>query len=108
MRMEHEMAAKMVKCAKLGQELPGIDEATPSGRQALKMCLLIGGPELRQRVLDTISAQAWAMWTDYMRMVINEFRLDPTSDQANQVLGHFMDEFLFGRQREIPGFVPPE
>jgi Fe-S cluster biosynthesis and repair protein YggX len=102
------MAAKTVKCAKLGQELPGIDETTPSGRQALKMCMLIGGPELRQRVLDSISAQAWEMWTDYMRMVINEFRLDPTSDEANRVLGQIMQEFFFGRQPEIPDFVPPE
>ncbi len=105
-RLEHDMAAKIVKCAKLGQELPGIDETTPSGRQALKMCLLIGGPALRQRVLDTISAQAWEMWTDHMRMIINEFRLDPTSDESNQVLGQFMEDFFFGPQREVPGYVP--
>jgi Fe-S cluster biosynthesis and repair protein YggX len=105
---EQEMAAKTVKCAKLGEELPGIDEATPAGRQALKMCLLIGGPELRQRVLENVSARAWEMWTDQMRMIINEYHLDPTSDASNTVLGRFMEEFFFGRPEEIPNYVPPE
>ncbi len=46
------------------------------------------------------------MWTDHMRMIINEFRLDPTSDESNQVLGQFMEDFFFGPQREVPGYVP--
>ena len=78
------MAAKTIKCAKLGRELPSIDETTPEGSQALRMCLLFGGAELRRRIHDQISAEAWGMWTDHMRMIMNEYRLDPTSDEAQR------------------------
>jgi Fe-S cluster biosynthesis and repair protein YggX len=47
------------------------------------------------------------MWTDYMRMVMNEYRLDPTSDEANAILREHMEEFFFGQQRDIPGYVAP-
>jgi Fe-S cluster biosynthesis and repair protein YggX len=102
------MAAKTVKCAKLKQELPGIDPDTPEGDRALRMALLIGGPEMQQRVRESISARAWEMWTDHMLMVVNEFRLDPTSDEANRVLKPHMEAFLFGDPTQIPGYVPPE
>ncbi len=101
------MAARSVHCAKLKRELPGIDEQAPAGSQALRMCLLFGGPELRQRVQEHISAQAWEMWTDHMRMVINEFRLDPTSDAATGVLREHLEAFLFGRAKDVPNYVPP-
>lgn len=102
------MAARTVKCVKLGQELPGLDEATPAGRQALKMALLLGGREMQQRVRDHISAQGWQMWTEFMLMVINEYRLDPTSDASNAVLKEHMEAFLFGQAKQIDNYVPPE
>ena len=102
------MAAKTVKCVKLKQELPGLDPDTPEGDRALKMAMLIGGPELRQRVHDAVSAKAWQMWTDYMLMVVNEYQLDPTSDEANKVLKPHMEAFFFGQQAQIPGYLPPE
>jgi Fe-S cluster biosynthesis and repair protein YggX len=102
------MAAKLVKCAKLGQELPGIDETTSTGDQALRMCRLFGGAALAQRVHENVSARAWEMWTDYMRMVINEYRLNPTSDEANEILRQHMEDFLFGRAQEIPNYLAPE
>lgn len=101
------MAQRMVQCAKLGKELPGLDESTADGRQALKLAQLIGGSELRERVQNHISADAWKLWKDHMLMVINEFRLDPTSDASNPVLKEHMVEFLFGHGREIPNYVPP-
>jgi len=102
------MSARLVHCAKLKQELPAIDPDTPEGARALKMALLIGGPELRQRISDSVSAQAWNLWTDYMRLVINEYQLDATSDSANEVLRPHMEAFFFGEQKPIPGYRPPE
>ncbi len=102
------MAERMVHCAKLGRELPGLDESTPEGRQALRMALLLGGPELRDRVRDHVSAQAWSLWKDHMRMVINEYRLDPTSDESNAVLREALEQFLFGRAQPVRNWVPPE
>jgi Fe-S cluster biosynthesis and repair protein YggX len=94
-------------CSKLKQELPAIDETSPAGDQALKMSLLLGGPDLRQRVHENVSAQAWEMWRDHMRMVINEYRLDPTADESNEILRAHLVDFLFGAQREVPNYVPP-
>lgn len=102
------MAAKMVKCAKLGRELPAIDPSTPEGDQALKMVLVIAGPEMMKRVQENISAQAYEMWKDHALMVMNEFRLDPTSEQANQILAQYMEQFFFGEQSAIPNYVPPD
>lgn len=102
------MSARLVKCAKLGQELPGLDENTPEGRKALKLALLLGGPETRRRVHDVISAQAWQMWKDHMLMVVNEYRLDASSDQANAILNKHMQAFLFGSGGHVPGYVAPE
>ena len=39
------MAATMVKCAKLGRELPGLDPETAEGRQAMKLATMIAGKE---------------------------------------------------------------
>lgn len=102
------MGQHVVRCAKLGRELPGLDESTPEGGRALRVAQLMGGPELRQRVHDHISAEAWQLWTDFMRMVINEYRLDPTSDASNAVLREHMEAFLFGAGGDIPGYVPPD
>ena len=101
------MAQRMVHCAKLGRELPGIDEGTPEGRQALRMALLLGGVELRDRVRDRVSAEAWNMWRDHMRMVINEYRLDPTSDESNAVLREALEQFLFGPAQAVRNWTPP-
>jgi Fe-S cluster biosynthesis and repair protein YggX len=102
------MPARTVHCAKLGHDLPGLDETTLDGRSALKMALLLGGPALKQRVLENVSADAWKMWKAHMLMVVNEFRLDPTSDQASAVLREHLEAFLFGEGRQVPGYVPPE
>ena len=102
------MAQRTVLCAKLVRELPGLDEASPEGERALKMAQLLGGPEMRQRIRDHISAEAWKLWKDYMLLVVNEFRLDPTSDAANATLREHMEAFLFGSGREVPNYVPPE
>ncbi len=101
------MAAKTVKCAKLGRELPGIDPDTPVGDQALKMVMLIGGRALRDRIAENISAEAMSKWNDHMLMVINEYRLDPTSDDSNPILAQHMEAFFFGEQPDIPNYVPP-
>jgi Fe-S cluster biosynthesis and repair protein YggX len=102
------MAARIVKCAKLGREVPGIDPATPEGDQALKMVLMIAGREMQTRVAENVSAEAWKLWKDHMVMIFNEYRLDPMSDQANEVLKAHMEAFFFGQQADIPNYVPPK
>lgn len=99
--------AKTVHCAKLNQELPGIDAETSEGARALKMALLIGGPEMRDRVEKEVSLQAWDMWTRHMLMLMNEFRLDPQSPESNEAIKPHMHAFFFGEEQQVPGYTPP-
>ena len=54
--------ARTVFCAKLQKELPGLDEAP-------------WPDDLGKRIYDNVSAQAWKMWEDRMKMILNEYRL---------------------------------
>ncbi len=100
--------AKLVHCAKLGRELPGLDPDSPDGSRSLKMVTLIAGPQMMARVRDQISAQAFEGWKGHMLMVMNEFRLDPQSDEANRVLAQQMEAYFFGDRADIPNYVPPQ
>lgn len=102
------MTQKLVRCAKFGQEMPAIDPSSPEGNRWLKMVQLIAGPEMMARVRDSISADAMKRWNDHMVMVINEYRLDPTSDSANAILAQHMEAFFFGEDTQIPNYVPPK
>ncbi len=102
------MAAANVMCAKLKQELPAIDADSSAGARELKMVRLIAGPEMAERVRSSISAKAMEMWKAHMLMCMNEFRLDPTSDEANRMLAMQMEQFFFGGDATIPNYVPPK
>ncbi len=99
--------ATLVKCAKLGKELPGIDTSTAAGNQAARMCAMIGGKALRDRVLASVSMDAYQQWTDHVRMILNEYRLDPTADETNAVLKPYMESFFFGDAKAIDNWTPP-
>ncbi|QOJ15530.1 MAG: oxidative damage protection protein [Planctomycetia bacterium] len=98
----------MVQCAKLGQQLPGLDESTAEGRNALRYALLVGGKALADRIHREISAQAWKQWIDHQVMVINEYRLDPMADESNAILKQHMEAFFFGEQEAVRNYVPPK
>ena len=89
------MAQRMVKCVVLKQELPGLDEAPWSG-------------ELGQRIFESVSQDAWNLWIDRLRMLINEYRLMPANKEHQQVIAQQMEEFFFGGGVQLPpGYVPP-
>ena len=88
------MAERMVKCVKLGKELPGLDEPPWSG-------------ELGQRIYDNVSKEAWKMWLDALRMIINEYRLSPALKEHQQIIAQQMEKFFFGEGSQLPpGYVP--
>ena len=102
------MAQRMVMCAKLSRELPAIDETTNEGEAAAVFLRSLGSEALAKRVLDNVSMEAWKMWTNHLIMVINEYRLDPSSDEANEIIRQQLEEFFFGeRAAQPPGYTPP-
>ena len=102
------MAQRMVKCAKLSQELPGIDESTNEGEAAMVMVRSLGDEALARRIYESISQEAWKMWVGRLTMIMNEYRLDPASPESDEIIKQFMEEFFFGEGAALPpGYVPP-
>jgi Fe-S cluster biosynthesis and repair protein YggX len=64
--------------------------------------------ELGQRVYDNVSMEAWRMWLEHSKMVINEYRLDLASPQAVALLRKQMEDYFFGEGAQLPpDYVPP-
>jgi len=80
---------RMVQCAKLGKELPGVAYKPFDNA-------------LGQRIYDNVSQEAWMMWVEHSKMIVNEYRLDLTSKKAHEVLLEQCEQFFFGE-----GAAPP-
>lgn len=86
---------RTVMCVKLQRELRGLDERPWPG-------------ELGQRIFDHVSAEAWTLWEERMKMILNEYRLMPWQKEAQALVAQHMEEFFFGAGAALPpGYVPP-
>lgn len=86
--------SRLVKCVKLGQELPG-------------MVYKPFANELGQRIYDHVSQQAWTMWLEYSTRIVNEFRLDLGSAAGQKLLLEQAEQYFFGSGgEEPPDYVP--
>lgn len=87
--------ARMVKCVKLQRELPG-------------MPFKPFNDALGERIYNEISMEAWKLWLEHSKMIVNEYRLDLTSSDAHQKLKEQCEQFLFGEGAALPpDYVPP-
>jgi len=86
--------ARTVHCIKLGREAEGLEKPP------------LKGP-MGQKVFEAVSKQAWSMWLEHSKMLINEYRLDLTSEQGQKVWFTEMEKFFWGEGSEAPpDFVP--
>jgi len=87
---------RMVKCVKLGRELPGLDRAPWKGA-------------IGQRVYDNVSKEAWKGWVEHSKMLMNEFRLNPLDPNSQKIMEEQMEQYFFGEGVKAPeGYVPPK
>jgi Fe-S cluster biosynthesis and repair protein YggX len=87
---------RLVQCVKFQRELPGLDEPPWPG-------------ELGQRIHETVSAEAWKLWEERMKMILNEYRLMPWQKEAQELVAKFMEDFFFGEGSALPpDYVPPQ
>jgi Fe-S cluster biosynthesis and repair protein YggX len=64
------------------------------------------GP-LGQRIYDTVSQEAWELWEERMKMILNEYRLMPWQKEAQELVAKHMEEFFFGEGAALPpGYTP--
>jgi Fe-S cluster biosynthesis and repair protein YggX len=87
--------ARMVMCAKLGRELPGLNRPPFGGA-------------LGQRVFENISQQAWQMWQQQSTLLINHYGLNLRDPAAQKFLMEQLEEFFFGDGAQVPADWVPE
>ena len=86
----------LVQCRKLDRELEGFGKAPWPG-------------DIGQRIQDEISCEAWGLWLEHAKMLINEYRLNLGSTEALAFMSEQMEQFLFGDGGQLPpDFVPNE
>lgn len=87
---------RMVTCAKLGRELPGLEKPP------------FPGP-LGERIYEQISAEAYSQWLPHMTILINHYALNPADPETRALLRREMDAFFFGEQpaAQTENLTPP-
>jgi Fe-S cluster biosynthesis and repair protein YggX len=86
--------AKMVECIKLGRQAEGMDRAPFKG-------------ELGDRLFERVSKEAWKQWLEHSKMLINEYRLDLTSESGQRLWMTECEKYFFGEGSSAPAeFVP--
>jgi Fe-S cluster biosynthesis and repair protein YggX len=89
-----QSSGRLVKCVKFQKELPGLDAPPWPG-------------ELGQRIYENVSAEAWRLWEERMKMILNEYRLMPWQREAQELVQKHMEDFFFGEAAALPpGYVP--
>jgi Fe-S cluster biosynthesis and repair protein YggX len=87
---------RMVQCVKFGREMPGLDRVPWKG-------------ELGKRVYESVSKDAWKLWIEHSKMVMNEYRLNPLDPNSQKIMEEQMEFFFFGAGSALPeGYVPPK
>lgn len=86
---------RIVHCVKLKKDLPGLDRLPVQG-------------ELGQKVFDNVSKEAFKMFLDYFKMIVNEYRLDLSNPETDKIFLDQMQEYLFGSGGELPEEYTPE
>jgi Fe-S cluster biosynthesis and repair protein YggX len=86
----------MVQCVKLGREAEGLDKPPIKG-------------ELGQRVFENVSREAWKMWLEHSKILINEYRLNLMSQPHQRIWMTELEKYFFGEGAQLPAeFVAPQ
>lgn len=88
--------SRTVRCIKLDKEAEG-----------LKLPPFPG--ELGKRVYDNVSQEAWQVWLEQQKMLVNENRLNLADPAARKYLLEQTEKYFFGSGVDsATGYVPPE
>ncbi len=94
--MPSQPVTRTVFCVKFQREMPGLDEPPFDN-------------ELGQRIFENVSRDAWAMWMEQCKMILNEYRLNPANRQDQEFIVHQMEQYFFGEGAALPpNYVPPK
>ena len=89
--------ARKVFCVKFQREMEGLGEVPFEGHP------------LGQKIYENVSKEAWKMWLEHMKMLMNEYRLNLGTAEAQEFLLKQMEEYFFGQGAALPpDYVPPQ
>ena len=92
-----ETTGRTVFCVKFQKDMPGLDEVP------------FDNHPLGQRISENVSKEAWKMWLEQMKMIMNEYRLNLGTQEAQEFLLKQMEDYFFGQGAALPpGYVPPQ
>ena len=87
---------RLVHCVKFDKDLPGLDRVPWRG-------------ELGKRVYENVSKDAWKLWVEYSKMLMNEYRLNLGTKEAQDFLLQQMEQYFFGQGAALPpDYVAPQ
>ncbi|HVT92308.1 MAG TPA: oxidative damage protection protein [Bryobacteraceae bacterium] len=91
-----ETSSRTVFCVKFQKDMPGLEEVP------------FDNHPLGQRIYDNVSKEAWRLWLEHMKMIMNEYRLNLGTVEAQEFLLKQMEDYFFGDGAAFPpGYQPP-
>jgi len=93
---DEKPGARKIFCVKFQRQMTGLDEVPFEGHP------------LGQRIYENVSKEAWKLWLEHMKMIMNEYRLNIDDPKSKEFLLKQMEEYFFGEGAAFPPeFVPP-
>jgi len=93
---ETNQSGRKVLCVKFQREMPGLDEVPFEGHP------------LGQRIYETVSKEAWKLWLEQMKMIMNEYRLNLGTQESQEFILQQMEQYFYGEGSAFPpGYMPP-
>ena len=91
-----QAGGRKVFCVKFQKEMPGLDEPPFEGHP------------IGLKIYENVSKEAWKLWLEHMKMIMNEYRLNLGTQEAQEFLLKQMEDYFFGEGSSFPpGYVPP-
>ena len=69
-----EITGRTVFCVKFQKEMPGLKE------------IPFEGHPLGAKIFENVSLEAWKLWLEHMKMIMNEYRLNLGTKEAQEFL----------------------
>ena len=85
----HTTMAHMVFDTRFKAEMEGLDEPPFDS-------------DFGQKIYKNVSKKSWGEWVERQKMLLNEYRLQPWTREAQEFLVEQMNEFFFGEGGSLP------
>ena len=92
---EQNGGGRKVFCVKFQREMTGLDEPPFEGHP------------IGLRIFENVSKEAWKLWIEHSKMIMNEYRLNLGNPDAQEFLLKQMEEYFFGKGSELPPEFKP-